>query len=101
MKRFVLNVIFFFATLSIFAQVKFESSLTEAFKLAKEQNKIVFVDYYNSECSVCKHLSELFDTDTIVANYYNKYLSLYIYPYDKVTGCLFVSLCVPKDVDHW
>lgn len=77
MKRLILITILFFTTYNFVAQVKFESSLIEAFKLAKEQNKIVFVDYYNSECSVCKHLSELLETDTIVANYYNKYFINY------------------------
>jgi thioredoxin-related protein len=77
MKRLTLITVLFFTTYNFVAQVKFESSLTEAFKLAKEQNKIVFVDYYNSECSVCKHLSELLQTDTIVANYYNKYFINY------------------------
>lgn len=77
MNKLALFVVFFFTVTTVFAQVKFESSLTEAFKLAKEQNKIVFVDYYNSECSVCKHLSDLLESDTIVANYYNKYFINY------------------------
>lgn len=77
MKKLILITVLFFTTYNFVAQVKFESSLIEAFKLAKEQNKIVFVDYYNSECSVCKHLSELLETDTIVANYYNKYFINY------------------------
>ncbi len=70
-------IITYFTTITLVAQVKFESSLTEAFKLAKEQNKIVFVDYYNSECSVCKHLSELLETDAAVSDYYNKYFINY------------------------
>lgn len=77
MKKLILITVLFFTTYNFVAQVKFESSLTEAFKLAKEQNKIVFVDYYNSECSVCKQLSELLESDTIVANYYNKYFINY------------------------
>lgn len=77
MKRFILITFLFFTTYNFVAQVQFESSLTEAFKLAKEQNKIVFVDYYNSECSVCKQLSELLESDSIVANYYNKYFINY------------------------
>ena len=77
MKNIAFFVILLLISLQVKAQVKFESSLTDAFKLAKEQNKIVFVDYYNSECSVCKHLNELLESDTIVVNYYNKYFINY------------------------
>ncbi|MFD2908467.1 thioredoxin family protein [Flavobacterium ardleyense] len=54
------------------AQVVFESSLSEAFKKAKEQNKQVFIEYYNSDCSVCKRLGDLLRTDQEVSTFYNK-----------------------------
>lgn len=57
---------------SLSAQVLFETSLKEAFKKAKEQNKIVFVEYYNSDCPVCKRLEDLLRNDSLVAAYYNK-----------------------------
>ncbi len=53
------------------AQVVFESSLSEAFKKAKEQNKPVFIEYYNSDCSVCKRLENLLQLDKTVASHYN------------------------------
>lgn len=62
----------FFSTISMKAQVVFEKSLVEAFEKAKTQNKNIFIEYYNSECSVCKKLGNLLKTDTIVASYYNK-----------------------------
>lgn len=77
MKKLLYYSLIFFISFQSNAQVKFESSLTEAFKLAKEQNKIVFIDYYNSECTVCKNLSDLFEFDTKVADYYNKYFINY------------------------
>lgn len=54
------------------AQVVFESSLSEAFKKAKEQNKPVFIEYYNSDCPVCKRLGDLLRTDQEVSTFYNK-----------------------------
>lgn len=54
------------------AQVVFESSLSEAFKKAKEQNKPVFIEYYNSDCSVCKRLGDLLRSDQEVSTFYNK-----------------------------
>ena len=53
------------------AQVVFESSLSEAFKKAKEQNKPVFIEYYNSDCSVCKRLGDLLQSDQEVSTFYN------------------------------
>ena len=69
MKRFLLFLLF--TTISN-AQVVFEPSLSEAFKKAKEQNKPVFIEYYNSECSVCKRLGDLLKNDSDVYEYYNK-----------------------------
>lgn len=69
MKRLLLFLLF--TTISN-AQVVFESSLSEAFKKAKEQNKPVFIKYYNSECSVCKRLGDLLKNDSDVYEYYNK-----------------------------
>lgn len=53
------------------AQVVFESSLTDAFQKAKEQDKPVFVEYFNSDCSVCKRLQGLLQEDASVIDYYN------------------------------
>ena len=54
------------------AQVVFESSLSVAFKKAKEQNKPVFIEYYNSDFSVCMRLGDLLRTDQEVSTFYNK-----------------------------
>lgn len=72
MKRALFYIVFLISSGSVSAQVVFESSLEEAFKKAKEQNKTVFIEYYNSDCPVCKRLGELFDNDSLVASYYNK-----------------------------
>lgn len=52
------------------AQVQFEKDIQEAFKKAKASQKIVFVEYYNSDCSVCKKLEPLFK-DEKMGNFYN------------------------------
>ena len=54
-----------------YSQVVFESSLSEAFAKAKQQNKAVFIEYYNSDCSVCKRLGKLLREDAEIIKYYN------------------------------
>lgn len=71
MKKIVCFIILLLISIQAQAQVNFETSLTKAFEKAKLEKKIVFIDYYNSECTVCKELSKLLATDTIVSNYYN------------------------------
>lgn len=72
MKRTLFYIVFLILSNTISAQVVFESSLKEAFKKAKEQNKIVFIEYYNSDCPVCKRLGDLLKSDSLVTAYYNK-----------------------------
>ena len=55
----------------------FEKSLSEAFKKAKDQNKLVFVEYYNSDCSVCKRLGTLLREDATIISYFNLHLINY------------------------
>ncbi|CAM4107991.1 thioredoxin family protein [Flavobacterium antarcticum] len=62
---------FILSGLLLNAQVVFESSLVMAFKKAKQQNKPVFIEYYNSDCSVCKRLGAILREDAAVASYYN------------------------------
>lgn len=72
MKRALFCIVFLILSNTISAQVVFEPSLKVAFKKAKEQNKIVFIEYYNSDCPVCKRLGDLLKNDSLVAAYYNK-----------------------------
>lgn len=60
-----------------YAQVVFETSLSEAFKKAKDQNKPVFIEYYNSDCSVCKRLGGLLREDATISAYYNAHFINY------------------------
>ena len=70
MHRFYITFLLL-TSLLLQAQVVFEPSLAVAFKKAKEQNKPVFIEYYNSDCSVCKRLGKLLKEDVAIGSYYN------------------------------
>ncbi len=69
-----------------YSQVVFEKSLSEAFKKAKQQNKPVFVEYYNSDCSVCKRLGSLLREDAAITSYYNSnFINYAMNTYDELS----------------
>lgn len=72
MKKLLIYTIFLILSTSVSAQVVFESSLEEAFEKAKKTNKLVFIEYYNSDCPVCIRLGDLLKKDPLVAAYYNE-----------------------------
>lgn len=85
MKNIYLAVLLF-ASLFTSAQVMFERSLSDAFKKAKAQNKNVFIEYYNSDCSVCKRLGTLLKEDAEIISYYNSnFINYAINTYDEVS----------------
>lgn len=85
MKNIYLAVLLF-TSLFTSAQVVFERSLSDAFKKAKAQNKNVFIEYYNSNCSVCKRLGTLLKEDAEIISYYNSnFINYAINTYDEVS----------------
>lgn len=69
------------------AQVVFESSLSKAFAKAKQQNKPVFIEFYNSDCSVCKRLGILLQEDAEVSAYYNtNFINYAMDTYDELSA---------------
>ena len=85
MKNIYLAVLLF-TSLFTSAQVVFERSLSDAFKKAKAQNKNVFIEYYNSDCSVCKRLGTLLKEDAEIISYYNSnFINYAINTYDEVS----------------
>lgn len=67
------------------AQVVFEKSLEIAFQKAQEQNKPVFIEYYNSDCSVCKRLGKLLREDMEISAYYNaNFINYAMNTYDQL-----------------
>lgn len=53
--------------------VHFVSDFDEALKQAKQENKLVFVDFYTSWCGPCKYLSKKVFTQEIVGSYFNSH----------------------------
>ncbi|WP_318640817.1 thioredoxin family protein [Flavobacterium ardleyense] len=85
MKNIYLAVLLF-TSLFTSAQVVFERSLSDAFKKAKAQNKNVFIEYYNSDCSVCKRLGTLLKEDAEIISYYNSnFINYAINTYNEVS----------------
>lgn len=71
MKPCFINILFLCSSLLCFAQpVNFEPSLKAAFEKARQQKKLVFVEYYNAECPVCIKLEPVF-ADTELSKFYN------------------------------
>ena len=57
--------------LSFSQKVNFETTVDDAFLKAKKENKLVFIEYYNEECTICKSIEPLFSNKEM-ADFYNK-----------------------------
>lgn len=55
--------------------VMFENSLTEAFAKAKKEKKLVFIEYYNPDCSVCKRVAKVLASNEVGAFYNANFIS--------------------------
>ena len=60
-----------FITSSFGQKVNFETSAEVAFTKAKKENKLVFIEYYNEECTICQSIEPLFSNKEM-AEFYNK-----------------------------
>lgn len=49
----------------IFSQIKYVSSLEDAFSLAQKENKNVLIKYYSENCSHCQKLQQVLEIDSI------------------------------------
>ena len=71
MKQTLLIYFFILFLLPVYAQpVHFEKSLHEAFDKAGLEKKPVFIEYYNSLCTVCNRLEPFF-SDAKLGDFYN------------------------------
>lgn len=55
--------------------LKFETSLDKAFQKAEKENKIVFIKYYNDDCTVCKSIEPLFSNPKMMDFYEKNFVS--------------------------
>lgn len=86
MKRTYL-LLLLLASVVIHAQVAFEPTLSAGFKKAQEQNKPVFIEYYNSDCSVCKRLGGLLREDAaVIAQYNTNFINYAMNTYDELSA---------------
>lgn len=71
------TLLFIFISQLLFSQkVKFESDINVAFDKAKKENKLVFIEYYNSTCTICLSIEPLFD-NAEMADFYNQHFLSY------------------------
>ncbi|HJA15496.1 MAG TPA: thioredoxin family protein [Candidatus Butyricimonas faecavium] len=75
MKRFVLLMLILITGSTVFSQgIEFQKeSYTEVLKMAKKQNKLVFIDVYTSWCGPCKHMANTIFPQAKVGEYYNSH----------------------------
>ena len=66
------TILVFIATISFGAKINFITSLSKAKKLAKEENKIIFVDVMADWCAPCKMMINDMEKDEKVVAYFNE-----------------------------
>ncbi|MBI2257573.1 MAG: thioredoxin family protein [Flavobacteriia bacterium] len=58
----------------LFSQFEYEKSLDETFNKAKNTNKLVFIKYYSENCSHCKQLQTVLETDSVKTFYQQNFI---------------------------
>ena len=70
-RRFLSFLLFSVLITNCFAQkIEFEDNLTTTFEKANQQNKVVFIEYYNEKCPICKSIEPFF-IDKEMGEFYN------------------------------
>ena len=69
MKPFALFLLF--TSFCVGQQVNFISDLDSAFTKAKKENKLVFIEYYNTQCAICLSIQPFFENKEM-ADFYNR-----------------------------
>ena len=55
------------------ASLSANSLFANALKMAKEENKLLFVDCFTTWCGPCRMLSKVVFKDSLVADYFNRH----------------------------
>lgn len=74
--RILVFILFFISEITLAQGIQFEKSLDITFQKAKSEGKLVFIEYYNSDCSVCKKIAPLL-LDKKLGDYYNQHFVSY------------------------
>ena len=70
--RVLLSILIcFFITNSVDAKINFSTSYKKALKQAKEQNKLIFIDFTASWCGPCQRMEKDVFSDPQVSEFYN------------------------------
>lgn len=75
-QRHILLILSIIIPLFGISQIISTNTLEEAFQKAKKENKMVFVEFYNSDCSHCQELEPFFK-DVELGKIYNKHFVTY------------------------
>jgi thioredoxin-related protein len=88
-------LLFIFSTFISHAQVTFEKSLEQAFSRAKTEQKLVLIELYSSNCSICQKVNPMFN-DKEIGDFYNKHFVVYKIDLSKETSQKDVDFIVKK-----
>lgn len=72
-KYLILSIVFL--TFCSFSQIVYQKSIADAFRIARQQNKIVFLKYYAETCSHCQDLQRALDNDSVSTFFNNNFIS--------------------------
>ena len=70
-----------------------ELSFANALKMAKEENKLLFVDCFTTWCGPCRMLSKVVFKDSLVADYFNRFF-FYINTTIRIIFCKRQKPCI-------
>ena len=81
--RHFLTVAFFILSCSSFGQIRYENNLESAIQRAKSENRILLIKYYSKDCSHCRQLQQVLDTDSVSEVFNRQFVN---FPIDSETG---------------
>jgi thiol-disulfide isomerase/thioredoxin len=68
----ILTILFALIFNFVSAQIKFQNTWADAIQLAKQQNKLIYLDIYTTWCGPCKIMAKIYHPNTKVGEVFNK-----------------------------